>query len=110
VLLQSVQLRSTWNRNNPRLLCQQPGEGYLSRGRVLLFCNLAKQIDQSLIRFSCLRRKARDDVAEISAVERGVFIDLSREKAFAKRAERNEADSEFLKRRQYFRFRLSPPQ
>jgi len=58
--------------------------------------DLAKQIDQSLIRFSSLRRKARDDVAEVGIVERRVFVDLSREEALPQGAKWNEADSELL--------------
>ena len=67
---------------------------------------VVEQIDQRLIRFPRLRRKAGNDVAEVGAVERRVLVDLSREKAFPERAERNEADAEFLERRQHFRFRL----
>ncbi len=61
-----------------------------------------EQINQRLIRFPSLRRKARDDVAEVGAVERSVLVDLSREEAFAQRAIRNEADPEFLERRHHF--------
>ena len=110
VLLQAMQLRGARDRNDPRLLGQQPGERDLSRCRLLPFCDLAKQIDQGLIRFPSLRRKARDDVAEVGTVERRVFVDLSREEALAQRAEWNEADPEFLERRQHFLFRASPPQ
>ena len=105
-----VQLRGARDRNDPRLLGKQPGERDLSRCRLLPFCDLAKQINQGLIRFPSLRRKARDDVAEVGTVERRVFVDLSREEAFAQRTEWNEADPEFLERRQQFLFRSSPPQ
>src|SRR5439155_13424964 len=37
------------------------------------------------------------------------FVDLSCEKAFTERAEGNETDSEFLKRRQHVILRLPPP-
>src|SRR5215470_687180 len=96
--------------NNPRLLGKKPGERYLSGCRSLPLCGLAKQFNQGLIRFPSLRRKAREDVAEVGAVERGVFVDLSREEALAQRAIWNEADSEFLKGRQHFRFWPSRPQ
>jgi len=69
----------------------------------------AQQINQCLVRFSRLRRKARDDVAKIRAVERRVFINLSRQEAFPERAEGNKSDAEFFKGRQHFRFRFSPP-
>src|SRR5262249_45394473 len=96
--------------NNPRLLGKKPGERYLSGCRSLPFCGLAKQVNQSLIRFPSLRRKAREDVAEVGAVERSVFVDLAREEALPQRAIWNEADSEFLKGRQRFRFWPSRPQ
>src|SRR5216684_3858572 len=81
VLLQSLQLAGAWDGNNPRLLGKQPGERYLSRCRLLPFCDLAKQINQGQIRFPGLRRKAREGVAEVGTVERRVFVDLSREEA-----------------------------
>src|SRR5439155_2115930 len=81
------------DRNNPRLLGKQPDERYLSRCRLLPFCDLSKQINQSLIRFPSLRRKARESVAEVGTVERSVFVNLSREEALTQRAVWNEADS-----------------
>src|SRR6266849_5651537 len=96
VLLLARELRGPRNRNDPWFLGQQPGERDLSRCRLLAFCDLAKQIDQSLIRFSSLWRKARDDVAEIGTVEGRVFVDLSCEEALPQWAKWNEADSEFL--------------
>jgi hypothetical protein len=70
VLLESLQLRSARDWNNPRLLRQQPGECDLSRGHVLPSCNLIEQLNQSLIRFSRHWRKARNDVrkSELSNV------------------------------------------
>ena len=85
VLFQPMQLRRARDRNNPRLLRKQPGERDLRRCRLLLFCDLAKQIDQRLIRLPVLRRKARDDVAEIGAVELRVFVDLAGEEALCPR-------------------------
>jgi hypothetical protein len=105
-----MQLRGAWDRNNPRLLGQQPGECYLSRRRLLPFGDLAKQINQGLIRFPSLRRKAGEGVAEVGTVKRSGLVDVSREEALAQRAIWNEADFEFLEGRQHFRFRASPPQ
>src|SRR5512136_2346278 len=105
-----MQLRGTRNRHDPRLLSEQPSKCDLSRCRLLSLCDAAKQINQSLIRFSSLRGKARDNVAEVGTVERSVFVDLSGEEAFTQRAIWNETDSEFLKGRYHFLFRLSPPQ
>src|SRR2546421_633095 len=52
-----------------------------------------------LIRFASLRRKARNDVAEVGTVERRVFIDRAREGALPKRTKWNEAASQFLQGR-----------
>ena len=90
-----MQLRRTRDRNDPRLLCKQPGERDLSRCHFLLLRESAKQINQRLIRFTVLRRKARDYVAEVIFVELRVFADLAGEEALAQRAERNEPDAEF---------------
>ena len=110
IFLQPVRLRGPGDRNNPGLLGKQPGERDLSGGRFLPFRDPGQQIDHCLIRFPSLRRKARDNVAEVGAVERGVLVDLAGEEAFAQGAERNEPDTEFFESRQQFRFRLAPPQ
>src|SRR5439155_11615993 len=54
--------------------------------------------------------KARENVAEIAAVERRVFVDLSREESPAQRTVRNKTDSEFFTCGDHFLLRLSPPQ
>src|SRR5207249_5804841 len=43
--------------------------------------DLAQQINQGQIRLPSLRRKARNDVAEVGTVELRVLVDLSREEA-----------------------------
>src|SRR5438045_6058694 len=65
-----MQFRGAWDRNNPWLLLKQPRERDLSRRRLLSFCDLAEQINQSLIGFASLRRKAREYVrkSELSNV------------------------------------------
>src|SRR5262245_53881397 len=105
-----MQFCGAWDWNNPRLLGKKPGERYLSGCRSLPFCGLAKQVNQGLIRFPSLRSKARENVAEVGTVERSGFVHLPSEEALAQRAVGNEADSEFLECRQYFRFRTSRPQ
>src|SRR5262245_11116233 len=105
-----MQFCGAWDWNNPRLLGKKPGERYLSGCRSLPFCGLAKHVNQGLIRLPRLRRKAREDVAEVGTVESSGFVHLPREEALAQRAVGNEADSEFLECRQYFRFRASRPQ
>src|SRR5512147_1249767 len=110
VLLETVELRGTWDGNDPRLLGQQPSERDLSGCRLLPFGDLAEEIDQSLIRFPSLSREAREDVAEVGTVERGALVDLSRQEALPERAVGDEADSEFLHGRQHLRFRSARPQ
>src|SRR6266487_1505329 len=68
-----MQLRRAGDRNNPWLPSKQPRQRNLSRCRLLPFCDLAEQINQNLIGFASLRRKAREGVAQVGAVERSVF-------------------------------------
>src|SRR5262249_34066508 len=110
VLVQAMQFCGAWDWRNPRLLGKKPGESDLSGCSSLPFCGLAKQVNQGLIRLPSLRRKAREDVAEVGTVERCVFVDLSREESLPQRAIWNESDSEFLECRQHFRFWPSRPQ
>ena len=72
-----MQLRCAWDWNDPRLLRTQPRKRDLSRCRLLAFCDLAKQINQRLIRFARFRREAREPVAEIGTVERSLLVHLS---------------------------------
>ena len=67
--------------------------------RILALSDRPKQINQRLIHFASLGREARNDVTKVGTVERGVFIDLSREEAFTKGTKWNEADAEFLEGR-----------
>ena len=54
--------------------------------------------------------EAGNDVPEIGTVECRVLVDGAREEALAQRAEGNEADAEFLERRQELLLGLSPEQ
>ena len=110
IFFEARQLGRARDGNNPWLLGQQPSQRDLSRGRLLLFCELAKQINQGLICSPGLWGKARNDVTEIGTIERCILVDLAGKEAFAKRAKWNESDPEFLKGRYDFRFRFSPPQ
>jgi hypothetical protein len=83
VLLLALQLTGAGDGHNPRLLGQQPRQRELRRGS-LLRCKRGQHIHQPLIRFTCLGRKARGDIAKVSLVERRVLVDLSRQEAFAK--------------------------
>src|SRR5664279_1034503 len=96
VFVEAMRLGGAWNRNNPRLLGQHPGECDLCRCRFLPLCDCANQIDQRLVRLARLRREARQGAAEIRAVEARRFVDLARQEALAKRAVGYQSDSEFL--------------
>src|SRR5947209_11826819 len=110
VLLKPVQLRGARNRHDPRLLCEQPSERDLSGRRLLPLRDLAEQINQRLIRLPCLRREAREEVAEVRAVEGRVLVHLACEEALAEWAVGHEADTEFLAGRNHFRLRPPPPE
>src|SRR4051794_19036169 len=92
VLLKAMQLRRARNRNNRWLARQQPGESDLCGHRSPAGGDLAKQIDQGLVRLPRLPREARHDVAEIRAVELRALVDRAGEKSLAQRTERDEAD------------------
>src|SRR6185437_12441562 len=53
----------------PWLLRKQPSQRDLSRCCLLPLCDLAKEVNQGLVRFDCLRCKARENAAEIRAAE-----------------------------------------
>src|SRR5882762_762426 len=110
VFLEAAQLRGSRDRDNPRLLRQEPSQRNLRRCRLLSLSDPAKQVNQGLIRFAILRCKARDDVAEVGAVERRILVDLPCEEASPKGTEWNESDSQFLERRNNVLFRAPPPQ
>src|SRR2546422_11357408 len=88
-----MKLRRPGDWNDPRLLRKQPSERDLTGCRLLPFCDFAKQINQRQIGFSSLWGKARDDVAEIGAIELRIFGDLASEEALTKRAKWNESEN-----------------
>jgi len=110
VLVQAMQLGGAWDRDHPRLLRQQPGECDLSRRGLFPFRDTGEQMNQGLIGLEGLRREARQGAAEVGTVELRIFIDLAREEPLAQGAVGDQADSEFLKGRDDFRFRAPPPQ
>ena len=104
VLVQVLKLRRPRDRNDPRLLGEQPGERYLNGRRFLPFCDGAEEIDHCLIGFPGLRGEAGENGPEVSAaVEGNGGIDFPCEESLTQRAPWNEADPEFLACRQYFR-------
>ena len=97
------------NRDDPRLLCQQPGERYLRRGNPLGGGDVFDEINECLIGLESLGRKARHSTAEIFVAEGGVSADLAGQKTFAERRERHKADAQFFQHGKYLGLRLAPP-
>ena len=89
-----MQLRGARDGNDPRLLRQQPGERDLSRRRLLPSPDCAEQIDHGLVCLPSLRRKTRNEIAEVGTIECRGLVDLSREEALPQRTKWNEADAE----------------
>lgn len=83
VLLQTVELRRTRDRHDPRILREHPGQREL-RGRHPLPCGDGfHEVHNRLVRLPVLRREARHRVTEVTRVERCGLVDLPREEAFA---------------------------
>ena len=105
-----MRLRRARDRNDPRLLGQQPGERDLRGSRFLLRCDLADHIDQGLVCLAGLGRKARlvgeNRCCRTSSSRRSVPV----RNPLPRGAKGHEADTELLKSRQNFRFRLPPPE
>ena len=105
-----MQLRSAGDRNDPGFLCEQPRERDLRGRRMHPGCDSAEQINENLIGLASLRLEARNGVAEVAAVKRGVLADRAGQKALAQRTEGHEADPELIEGRKDFVFGLPPPQ
>ena len=67
-------------------------------------------VDEREIPLAILFGEARHDIAEVGRIERRLLVDLPGEKALAERAERHEADAQFLERWQDLFLGLAPPQ
>src|ERR1700761_8108424 len=98
IFLQTIQLRCSGDRYDPRFFSQQPGERDLGRRYLLLLCERRDHIHQSLILLAILFAEPRNTVPEIAAVELCLRIDCSRQEAFPQRTERDEADPKLLQR------------
>jgi hypothetical protein len=110
VFLEPVKLRGARDRNDPRVLGEQPGERNLRRSGVLASRNPAKQIDQCLIGFPGFRREARQRSPKVGAVEFRVLVYFPREETLAERAVGNETDSELFDGWQHLLLGSSGPQ
>ena len=105
-----MQLGGAGNRNDPRLLRQQPRQGHLGGRRPLGLCDGAQGIYQRLVCLPSLGAETRNHAAEVVLAEVRAVVDGSREKALAQRAERHKADAQLLQGGQDGLFRFAPPQ
>src|ERR1700723_2707528 len=105
-----MQLRRTRNRNHPGLLSKQPSQRDLCTGHFFPVCHLTQNVYQLLIRLARLLMKAWNYIAEVFTVECCVLVDGSSEEAFAERAERHQADTQFFECRNDLLLRLPPPE
>src|SRR5204863_1414500 len=110
VLLEPMTLGRSRDRDDPRLLRQQPRERDLCGRRLLPFGERGQPLDEREIRFPVLRGEARDDIAKVVAVERRRLVNLPRQKALTERAERDEPDAQLLERWQHRLLRFPPPE
>src|SRR3954463_16567568 len=99
-----MQLGRSRNRDDPRLLREQPCERDLRWCSLLLPCDPFDHIHERLVGPAVLLAETRNHVSEVLAVELRVLIDLAREETFAQRRKRYEADAELLQYRYYFLF------
>src|SRR4051794_29673183 len=96
VLPQSMQSCGAGNRNDPRLLGEQPCERYLGRCGTLPLSKRLDDIDQTTIRLESLGREPREGATVIVRVELCLLCDRSGEISLSERTVGNEADAQFL--------------
>src|SRR5438445_102697 len=111
VLLEARQFLRPRNRDNPRLLREQPRERDLRRRRAFPLRDPLHEVDHYHVCRTGVRGEARRYAAKVFRVERRRRVDRSGEKASAQRTERNEADAKLLARRQHaVALRVARPQ
>ena len=96
ILLKTIQFSCARDRCDPRILCQQPGNGNLRMGRLLGRGNVGNQRHQGLVSVSCFRLEAWKRVTNILGVELRIVGYRAGQKAFAQRTEGHEADTQLL--------------
>src|SRR5271165_2960261 len=100
VLGETTGLGGAGDRDDPRLLGEQPRQRDLCGRGVLAGGDLAEQIDERLVRCAGLRGETGQPITEVRAVKRRVCVDLAREEALAERAVGHETDAELFERSQ----------
>src|SRR3954447_2533748 len=110
VLVETVTLRGSRDRHDPRLLREQPGQRDLRRGRSLPLGEGLQPLHEGQVGLAVLFSEPRHGIAKIVWLKRRFVVNRAGQKALAKRTERYEPDAEFFERRENLAFGLSPPQ
>src|SRR5262249_580087 len=109
VLIKAAELRRAGNRDDPRLLRQQPGQGDLRGRGALLRADLGTQINHRCFGLPSLGRKAWQADTVVVAAEGGGLVDFAGEESPTQRTKGDKSDPQLLARRQHLRLRLTPP-
>jgi len=109
VLVKTRQLSRAWDRDDPRLLGEQPSERDLSRRGILPGCKMAEQINDWLVGLSGIGSKAREPATNVGTGEGHGGVNLPCQEALPKRAPRDEADPELFASGQNLRFGITCP-
>src|SRR5271165_2674314 len=110
VLLKPGELAGAGDRDDPRLLREEPGQRDLGRGGIQPPGDPRDQVDHGLVRCAGTGGEPRNAVAEVACVECCRGVDRAGEESLAQRAERDEPDAELRKRRDDLGLRGPPPQ
>src|SRR4051812_18337761 len=111
VLPKAVEFGGSGDRDDPRLLSEDPRKGDLRRRRALPLSGVLEEFDKGEVRLACLLvGEAGDGAAEVVASDLRLLADCAGEEALAERAERDEADAKLFERRQDRLLGLAPPE
>src|SRR5207237_1183906 len=101
VLFETLELARAWDRHDPGLLGEQPGERNLRGCGLLARGDAGQEVDDGHVGGAWVRGKGWRHIAEVGAAEARAGVDLARQKPRTERAEWDEADSELLADRQH---------
>ncbi len=108
IFFQPRELGRSRDRNDPRLLGEQPCESDLRRRSFLLLGEPGDDLDECLVGLAIFFTEARHDSTEVGAVEFRGCVDFAGEEPLAERAEGDKADSEFFEGGHDGAFGLAP--
>ena len=97
------------NRDNPRLLGQQPCKGNPCGRSLLLLGQLLHILGQCHVLLQVLRAETGNGTPEVGLVECRLPVETSCQHGLAQRTERYEADTQLFQGRQQLRFGLAVP-